>query len=395
MLTDSGLKIGFNEIEDQSVYYNRVSGDSLTVNLRKFHNINVKMMLYDSVMQKGCILIDYAVGKGGDISKWLKNSPKFVLGIDISKDNIHNVKDGCCVRYLQRKKEKRNIFDALFICGDTSKLILKEEFAQVDDAVEEETSKFVFQQVMGVSNKSGKRGAYIEKLYGVGAGLFDVGTIQFAVHYMFKDKITFHNFMKNASDTIKEGGYLIGTCYDGSKIFNRLANKDYNEKIEIYKSENEMDKNSEKKRIWSITKKYNNSTFNPDVDSLGLTISVYQETINKEAEEYLVNFPYFIEIMKHYGFEIESKMPGTDVPGCGDFSVLYEYMLKHTPVDSQFIMDEKEKEISFLNKYFIFKKVRRVNTNLVHDGFTLEHEQPYLNKIGAPRKLNRIIVLSK
>jgi hypothetical protein len=99
--------------------------------------------------------------------------------------------------------------------------------------------------------------------------------------------------------------------------------------------------------------------------------------------------------MKQYGFEIESKMPGMDIQGCGDFSVLYEHMLKHTPPDSQFIMDEKEKEISFLNKYFIFKKVRRVNTNLVHDGFTLEHEQPYLNKIGAPRKLNRIIVLSK
>ena len=65
---------------------------------------------------------------------------------------------------------------------------------------------------------------------------------------MFKDKFTFHNFMKNSSDTIKEGGYLIGTCYDGTKIFNRLATKDYNDKIEIYKSENEADKNMEKKK---------------------------------------------------------------------------------------------------------------------------------------------------
>lgn len=395
MLTDKDLKIGFNDIEDQSVYYNRVSGDSLTVNLRKFHNINVKMVLYDGVMHKNCLLIDYAVGKGGDISKWLKNSPKFVLGIDISKDNIHNVKDGACVRYLQRKKEKRNIFDALFICGDTSKLILKEDFAQTDDPEEEETTKFVFQQVMGVKNKSSKKGAYVEKLYGVGAQLFDVGTIQFALHYMFKDKNTLHNFMKNCSDTIKEGGYLIGTCYDGMKIFNRLSTKDYNDKIEIYKSENEGDKNMEKKKIWSITKKYNNSEFNGDADSLGLTISVYQETINKEAEEYLVHFPYFIETMKQYGFEIESKIPGMDIQGYGDFSVLYEHMLKTSPPESQFIMDDKEKEISFLNKYFIFKKVRRVNTNLVHDGFTINHEQPYLNKIGVPKKLNRIIILTK
>jgi hypothetical protein len=296
---------------------------------------------------------------------------------------------------LQRKKEKRNIFDALFICGDTSKLILKEDFAQTDDPEEEETTKFVFQQVMGVKAKSGKKGAYVEKLYGVGAQLFDVGTIQFALHYMFKDKITFHNFMKNCSDTIKEEGYLIGTCYDGIKIFNRLSTKDYNDKIEIYKSENDADPNMEKKKIWSITKKYNNSEFNGDVDSLGLAISVYQETINKEAEEYLVHFPYFIETMKQYGFEMESKIPGMDVQGHGDFSVLYEYMLKNSPPDSQFIMDDKEKEISFLNKYFVFKKVRRVNTNLVHDGFTLEHERPALNRIGAPRKLNRLIVLSK
>ena len=35
------------------------------------------------------------------------------------------------------------------------------------------------------------------------------------------------------------------------------------------------------KLIWSITKMYNNTEFNPDESSLGYKIDVYQESINK------------------------------------------------------------------------------------------------------------------
>ena len=50
-----------------------------------------------------------ACGKGGDINKWLNINVSDILGIDISEDNIHNIIDGACARYLKlfKKKEKK------------------------------------------------------------------------------------------------------------------------------------------------------------------------------------------------------------------------------------------------------------------------------------------------
>jgi hypothetical protein len=389
MLCDASLLPGFKDL-DQTVYYNRSGSKSYTINLRNFHNLIVKAMLYDSVMFKGCVLLDYAVGKGGDISKWMANNPAFVLGIDISKDNIHNIKDGVCARYLELKSRKRNLFDALYIQGDTSKLLRGEEFAVQEDKEEEQKSKFVFQQVMGIKEKSKQYGSYIESNYAVAKKLFDVGSIQFALHYMFKNKDTFHTFMKNCSDTIKVGGYFIGTCYDGAKIFEALKDEKEGGKIELYKSE-DCKSSKNMKKIWSITKKYSQTELLDNETSLGLTVGVYQESINKDFDEYLVYFPYFIESMKQYGFEVELKMPGTSLPGVGNFSVLYDYMIK---TGGTFLMCDKEKEISFMNKYFVFKKIRQVDSLLVYNGASVEEEE-YFGKIGKAVKLNKPIKLRK
>ena len=388
MLCDASLLPSFKEL-DSTVYYNRTGSKSYTTQLRNFHNLFVKSTLYESVMHRGCKLIDYAVGKGGDISKWMNNNPSFVLGIDISKDNIHNSKDGVCVRYLETKSKRRNLFDALFIAGDSSKKIMGEEFAIQEDKEDEQKSRFVFQQVMGLKEKSRIYGSYIEKNYGVARDLFDVGSIQFALHYMFKNKDTFHTFMKNCADTIKVGGYFIGTCYDGAKMFQSLKDIKEGDKIELYKSEDCKEQKNMKK-IWSITKKYNVSEFQADESSLGLTIGVYQETINKDFDEYLVNFTYFIEKMKHYGFEAVEKMPGMDVPGIGNFSILYDSMIKR---GGTFLMCDKEKEISFMNKYFIFKKIRKVDSALVLQ--SIEKPDVSYSNIGKAVKLNKPIQLRK
>ena len=385
MLCDASLLPKFQDLE-QTVYYNRSGTKSYTTQLRNFHNLFVKKLLFDSVMTRGCTLIDYAVGKGGDLSKWLNNSPSFVLGIDISKDNIHNTKDGACVRYLELKAKTKKIFNALFIHGDTSKAIMGEAFAEDEDKEEELRSKLVFQQVMGLKEKS-KRYPFVEANYEVAKKLFDVGSIQFALHYMFKNKETVHTFMKNCVDTIKVGGYFIGTCYDGSKIFEALKKVKTGDKIELYKSE-DCKSTKNMKKIWAITKKYDQEVFEPDETSLGMTIGVYQESINKDFDEYLVNFTYFIDMMRQYGFEQEEKLPGTDLPGMGNFSILYENMTKR---GGGFLMCEQEKEISFMNRYFAFKKIRKVDTGLLQK----QEVEEVFGKIGKAVKLHKKIRLTQ
>ena len=81
-------------------------------------------------------------------------------------------------------------------------------------------------------------------------------------------------------------------------IYDLLKDIGINERIEKYK---------QKHKIWHIIKNIvKEHDFDEDNDtSLGMKISVYQETINKEFDEYLVNFNYFTKLMIQYGFEVE------------------------------------------------------------------------------------------
>ena len=369
ILTDKPLIM---EDIDSDVYYNKDSQKSKTVNLRNFHNIYIKKMLIDTVAGEDKSLVDLAVGKGGDLPKWLKL--RFVLGIDISKDNIHNPKDGVCARFLNLKKERGVALNALFIHGDTSKLILSGEFAEDDDTREEEISRFVIQQVMGIDAPNVKFGGYVAKQFNA-APQFDICSIQFAIHYMFKDLNSIHNFIKNVSDLVQLGGYFIGTCYDGELLFNKLKDYEMGATSELFIDE---------KKIWGVTKQYNIGEFNKE-SCLGYTVSIYQESINNTIDEYLVHFPYFIELMSAYGFILES--PNPEIPPIASFEEEYKKS------KGKFKMTKEEQQISFLNKYFIFKKKRNVNTSQIHQSYLKGENIDY--RIGNPVKVGRKIILKK
>ena len=70
---------------------------------------------------------------------------------------------------------------------------------------------------------------------------------QFAMHYFFENKDTFHEFLRNIAECTKVNGYFVGTCYDGKTVFNKLADKNKDESITILKGG---------KKIYEITKMY-------------------------------------------------------------------------------------------------------------------------------------------
>ena len=378
MLIDKELTLTMDDIDDKDVYYNKATGPSKTVNLRDFHNLYVKKLLIDTVSGPNKTLIDFAVGKAGDLQKWIHAKIEFVLGIDISKDNIHNKKDGACARYIGVKQKNKQIPDALFIQGDSSKLIIKSlttDEPLVEEVEEDKKTKFVLNQVLGIGKSDQKYGKYLAKHFGVANKMFDIGSIQFAIHYMFENKFTLHNFLKNVSDLIKPGGYFVGTCYDGSKIFKMLEDVEENDSKDIFVGS---------KKIWSVIKKYDNTHFS---QTLGLKIGVYQETINKVFDEYLVDFAYLVEILERYGFKLSS--PIETVKPLGDFGSLYKKM---RVTDGRITMTEEESQISFLNNYFIFKKFQNVDTDQVHQFYTQDKDEPK-DAISRPIRLNKKIIL--
>jgi hypothetical protein len=353
------------QLGDDDIYYNKVTDKSknYTKALRDFHNLYVKNMLIKSVSIPGNTLIDYAVGKGGDLPKWIGSKLSFVLGIDLSRDNIENRLDGACARYLNYYKKFTQMPYALFVQGNSSVNIKSGE------ALITEKGKQIIKCVFGEGPKDEKiLGTGVYKNYGVAKNGFDISSIQFAIHYVFENILTLNNFLKNIAECTKLNGYFIGTSYDGDTIFKELKSKQKNESISIYKDE---------KKIWEIKKQYNNDTFENNNSCLGYAIDVYQESINKTFREYLVNYDYLIRILENYGFILltseetkELNMPNS----IGTFNQLFYQMQNDIKKDKKLktaygqssFMTEEERKISFLNKYFIFKKVRQVDIEEVY-----------------------------
>ena len=362
-ITENMIRYGseiptLNMLGDDDIYYNRKNSKTNTQGLRNFHNLFVKNKLITSVSKPGDSLIDYAVGKGGDLPKWIHNKLSFVYGIDISKDNIENRMDGACARYLNYKKRMSVMPKALFLNGDTSRNIRN------GDSLYSERSKKISRAIFGEGPKDkDELGLGVYNQYGKGKEGFNISSIQFAIHYMFKNSETFHNFMRNVSECTKLDGYFIGTCYDGMKIFKMLKDKKQDESISI-KEDNDV--------MWQITKKYDNDRFNDaNETSFGYAIDVFQESINKTFREYLVNFDYFKQVVENYGFVLLTKMEEKELgmSSINSFESMFNLMKKESTKEKQFgealNMSINEKKISYLNNYFIFKKVRTVNANKV------------------------------
>ena len=379
-----------DEQVDDDVYYNKVSGKTNTRALRDFHNMFVKRLLIKSVTKPGGTLMDFAVGKAGDFPKWISAKQSFVYGVDVSLDNIEHKLDGACARYLNYRRENSNTPHSLFVEGNSGKHIKSGE------AFESDTHKRINKAIFGEGPKDKTiLGNGVYRQYGVGKDGFDVTSCQFAFHYFLEDKEIFKTFMQNVSDCTKVGGYFTGTCYDGESIFNMLSDTEKGGSVAIFKNSN---------KIWEIQKNYDDDKFNSDSSSIGLQVSVFQESINQLIPEYLVNFSYIERIMSNYGFEVlgteDAKKMGLP-SGIGMFKELYNQMsldintnkIQQRNIGSSLSMSEEEKRVSFLNKYFVFKKVRQVSKDDIHKEFESIEDNRTEQKTIKIRNLNKTIKL--
>jgi len=352
----TGQDIPSRELSDD-VYYNGVTNERLTLGMRDFHNLYVKKKLIQGVSKKGNILIDLACGKAGDLPKWISAELSFVFGIDISPDNIENRLDGACARYLNYKRTTTNMPYALFVTGNSC-LNIRSGTNMFSDK-----GNSIVKAIFGDGPNTKNIGPAVTRQYSRGANGFDVTSCQFAMHYMFKDNKSFYNFIRNVSECTKLNGYFIATCYDGHTIFNLLKNKKQGETSEIYVDD---------KKVWSIRKEYDGTKFNDDESSLGYKISVYQDTINNSIDEYLVNYNFLVNTMEKYGLSIISREEAKHMglpEGSGMFIELFNMMENEVKKDKSkknmfkeaLNMTGYEKDISFLNRYFVFKKTSTRN----------------------------------
>jgi hypothetical protein len=355
-----------------------------------------------SVSRPGNSLIDLAVGKGGDLPKWIAAKLGFVFGIDYSKDNLEHKFDGVCARYLDVKKKKRNIPEAIFIHADSSKEI------RSGQAAISERYRLITRAIFGEGAKDASllgRGVYPH--YGRGAEGFDICSVQFAIHYFFENIMKVHTFLQNVAECTKLGGYFIGTCFDGARIFQALSRLESGSEMSILSSSSSSSGSaSDPQKMWSVRKKYHQTEFEPDSSSIGYEIEVFQDSINKATREYLVNFDYLTQLLENYGFDLitpeeaETTLTNPMMDGTSTFDGMYHQMeieckkkrdegvggssggggsgggsgdgwdrRCQQEYGSALYMSAEEKQISFYNRYFIFRKNRNINAKQLKSSF--------------------------
>jgi len=367
------LKTGDN-IPDISIesdaYYNKTTNERFTEAMRNFHNLFVKQKLIKGVSNSNDMLIDYAVGKGGDLSKWIHSHLSFVFGIDLSHDNIHNTKDGACARYLKACTKYKKLPTALFIQGNSGFNI--RETGTAFPGEKDSKEKKIAEAVFGKGPKDAMvLGKAVYDRYADAENGFQISSCQFALHYFFENPKLLHGFLRNLAECTAMNGYFIGTCYDGRTVFNVLNKKKKDESY-IFKK---IVKGKEN-RICEIKKMYDETGYRDDETSIGYPICVYQDSINNFIVEYLVNFNYLTQLLEDYGFSLITKYEANHLKpdplpnATGMFDELFEMMeqeIKESNGKSRAYygkainMSEEEKDISFMNRYFIFRKMRTVN----------------------------------
>lgn len=339
--------------QNMDIYYankSRARRDNETFKMAQFHNAFVKNFHLIKRFTGKTSLMDIGCGKGGDIGKWIGAGFRRVYGIDRFEDNITNIKNGA---YDRLNKEYRNMTQDqtyFFMPFDARIVINQDSINKLDTVPHRDIAKVAY----GYSPRP--RDRRLQKIYKIASDPFDIVSVQFAIHYFFENDSTLENFCQNVSRHLKEGGYFIGTCFDAERV-NRLF------------IDGSVEKNMHKNGnlIWSIRKKY--ESYSPM--TTGQTINVFFESINQYIDEYLVDYNLLVHALAKYNIRpltptecSEIGIP-EDIKSSGTFDRLFDYMKSMNNIfvgqerswyDNAISMSLEEKEFSFLNRWFIFRK---------------------------------------
>ena len=317
--------------------------------LRDFHNKYIKeTILYSSVMKKpNLALIDLGMGVAQDIQKWRRVNAGAVLGIDIAGDSINSATHGAYQRLwstmLRNGRDK--VLPMVFVVGDVSKnLVSGEAGLSPEDSV-------ILQSTLGRVKPSGVVPPYVENHM---ASRFkakaDVISCMFALHYMFETKEKFDGFLRNVSENLKIGGYFIGCCFDGEKVFEFLNGRD----TRIGQEGDTV--------LWKIMKRYNADEIPAGDEAFGMPIDVEFISIGMPHREYLVPFSLLNEKMKSIGCELCSpeELKEVGLQRCtGFFSESHAMAAKS---GQKYPMTPAVEQFSFLNRWFIFRRKGEMGT---------------------------------
>lgn len=323
--------------------------------MTKFHNHYIKeRLLLHRVIRPGDALLDMSVGQGGDLHKWIAAKVGFVLGCDIANFGITDKQNGAYARYLKRVLEampKRiPIPPMIFACADSSKRYSN------GSAGLEEIDRQILRTLYGEDIPTAP--PLVKQYKNLGKPQFpgfDVCAIMFALHYFFSDETTLNGLLHNIHESLKVGGFFIGCCFDGDAVVRMLRER----RIGMGET---LTGNDGPSQIWSITKQYEGDELPSTVESLGKKIDVEFISIGQKLSEYLVSWRFLQSKLDEIGLELLNDDELREL-GLRESSNMFSVSHRMATDNRElYEMTAAQKQFSFLNRWFIFRRRTLKNT---------------------------------
>ena len=333
---------------DNAYYKENKKLEELTKPQNDFHNM-IKTMLINQYIKpefnnnKKVSVLDIGCGRGGEIYKYYNAHAKYVVGIEPSYDDLHNLSDSAIRRYIKLKNTKPGVPPFNFINASFTIPLTPEDQRKVIRDTSDNNLNLIKNKFDG-KNK------------------YDVLSCQFAFHYFLSDEISWKNTLDNINKTIADEGLLIITTFDGERV-NKILNEN-NGQYTLY-----ISKNGEKILYHDIIKKYDEKQ---KIFGIGNQIDVHISKFMSEGEyrpEYLVDRRFLIPELKNkcnldlidegYFEEIYNgmKLYIEKVGNVEQKDDMKKYwinkMLKIYDLDKDEVVQTLK--ISNLNKYYVFK----------------------------------------
>ena len=176
--------------------------------LRNFNNWIKSMAIADTLAKirqdksSGKLnILDLGSGKGGDLLKWKKGRVDHVVCADIASTSVEQSESRYNEMTERNKRERfpEKLFTAEFYSADCTKTRLKDKYKNPDI-------------------------------------MFDLVSCQFVLHYSFESYQQADMMLRNACESLKPGGYFIGTIPNCYELIKRLRNSESNSfGNEVYK----------------------------------------------------------------------------------------------------------------------------------------------------------------
>jgi hypothetical protein len=320
-----------------------------------FHNHYVKEnLLLRRVLRPGNALMDMSVGQAGDLHKWVAAQVGFVLGCDIASFGITDKMNGAYARYMNKVIKAQTMGGSvppmIFACADSSKRY-SDGSAGLEE-IDRQILRSIYGEDIPTAPPLAKQYKNLGKPQFPG---FDVCAIMFALHYFFSNEITLNGLLHNIHESLKVGGFFIGCCFDGDSVVRLLRER----RILTGETLNGVDGESV---IWSITKQYEGDELPATSEGLGKKIDVEFISIGQKLSEYLVSWSYLQSKMAEIGLEL---LNDEELRELGLTHSSNTFRASHRMAEEsgeRFAMSDSQKQFSFLNRWFVFRRRELKNT---------------------------------